>query len=248
MSSLLKGLKKDESIAGERDSVGGPQLVNSNVYPMTVTMAYLQKSKTGALGVHLTFKGEDGKELSKAIYITGGDAKGNKNTYEDKDGKEHYLPGYLTVNSLCLLGIGEELSALEEEEKTISVYDSNAKAKVMKKMPVLTALIGAKIKAGVLRQLVNKQEQTDAGYVPTTETREENEIVKFFRADDDLTVAEIEAGETEAKFIQDWLKKFKDVVVDKTSKDAKAPSGKPVAGGAPAAAKPKSSLFGKPAA
>jgi hypothetical protein len=51
--------------------------------------------------------------------------------------------------------------------------------------------------------------------------------------------------------MDDWLKKFKGQVIDKTNKDAKAPpagGAKPAPGGAPAAAKPKSSLFGKPAA
>lgn len=250
--SLLKGLKKDPTLAGERDTVGGGNVRESDIYPLTISMAYLQKSSGGALGCFLTFKDDAGKEVNQTIYVTSGDAKGNSNTYTDKDGKEHYLPGYLQVNGLCLLSIGQELSDLEEEEKTISVYDFNAKAKVMKKMPVLTALIGAKIKAGIVKQQVNKQVKGDDGvYYPTTEIREENEISKFFRDEDGLTVAEIEAGETEAKFMNDWLTKFKGQVIDKTSKDAKAPpaaGAKPAAAGAAAgAAKPKSSLFGKPA-
>jgi hypothetical protein len=250
--SLLKGLKKNPELAGERDSVGGGTLRESDVYPLTVSMAYLQESTGGALGVFLTFKDADDKEVNQTIYVTSGKDKGQKNTYIDKDGKEHYLPGYLQVNGLCLLTVGSELDEMEEEEKTISVYDFNARAKVMKKMPVLTALIGQKIKAGIVKQIVNKQEKGDDGkYYPTTETREQNEITKFFRDDDGLTVAEITAGETEAKFMNDWLAKFKGKTIDKTSKDAKAPTpgaAKPAAAGAPAAAKPKSSLFGKPAA
>lgn len=66
-----------------------------------------------------------------------------------------------------------------------------------------------------------------------------------------MTVAEIKAEATEPKFAEDWLKKFKGQVVDKTVKDAKAPNApgsKPApAGGAAPTQKPKSSLFGKPA-
>lgn len=249
--SLLKGLKKDIAApTTEKDTLGGVQLLDSNVYGATITMAYGQKSTGGALGIFLTFKTDEGKEINQTIYVTGGDAKGNSPTYKDKDGNEHYLPGYLQVNGLCLLTVGKELSDIEDEEKTISVWDSTAKAKVLKKMPVMTELIGQRIKIGVLRQTESKQEKNEANvYVPTTDTREVNEINKFFRDEDSLTVAEIEAQATEPKFMADWLEKFKGKTLDKTSKDAKAPSGKPApaAGGAASAPKPASSLFGKKA-
>jgi hypothetical protein len=246
--SLLKGLKKTNVESSEKDTLGGVQLRDSDIYPLTVSMAYLQKSQGGALGVFLTFKDEAGKELSQTVYVTGGDAKGNSSTYTDPQGNEHYLPGYLQLNGLALLSIGKGLDEIEEEEKTVSVWDSNSRAKVLKKMPVLTELIGAKIKAGVLRQMESKQVKTDNGYVPTDESVERNEINKFFRDEDGLTVAEIEAGETEAKFMADWLAKYKGQVIDKRVKDAKpAPAGAAKPGAAPAATTPKSSLFGKPA-
>lgn len=250
--SLLSGLKKANVAAKETDNLGGRQLLDSDIYSLTCSMAYLAKSGSGALGVNLTFVDDAKKEISQTVYITGGDAKGNSSTYKDKDGNEHYLPGYLQVNGLCLLTVGQELADLEDqvEEKTISVWDNTAKAKVLKKMPVLVPLIGQKIKAGILRQQVSKQVKDDAGvYVPTDESVEQNEINKFFRDEDDLTVAEIEAGETEAKFAKDWLAKYKGQVLDKRSKDAKpAPAGAAKPGAAASAAKPKSSLFGKPAA
>jgi hypothetical protein len=259
MASLLSGLKKDNVAATERDSLGGAQLLDSDVYPLTVSMAYLQKSqekdgKGGALGVFLTFKTEEGKEINQTIYITGGVDKGSSSTYQDKEGKDQYLPGYLQVNGLCLLSLGRELADLEDEveEKSISVYDFNAKAKVIKKMPVIVPLIGAKIKAGILRQQVSKQVKGDDGkYHPTAETREENEINKFFRDEDNMTVAEIEAQAEEPKFYTDWLTKYKGQVLDKRSKDAPAagaPGTAPKPAATAGAAKPASSLFGKPAA
>lgn len=243
--SLLKGLKKNDQLAGERDSVGGSRLKDSDIYPLTVGMAYAEKSSSGALGIFFTFKTEDGSEINQTIYVTSGDAKGNSTTYTDKEGKEHYLPGFLQVNGLCLLSIGKELDEIEEEERTISVYDFNAKAKVMKKKLVLVDLLGAKIKAGIVKQKVNKQVKGDNGYVPTAETREQNEITKFFRDEDNLTVAEIQAGESEAKFCDDWLNTFKGKVIDKTVPVAPTPGGAAAPATGQAAAKPKSSLFGK---
>lgn len=246
--SLLKGLKTNDQLAGERDSVGGSRLKESDIYALTIGMAYAEKSSGGALGIFFTFKAEDGSEINQTIYVTSGDAKGNKTTYEDKDGKEHYLPGFLQVNGLCLLSIGKELNELEEEERTISVYDFNAKAKVMKKKLVLVDLLGAKIKAGIVKQKVNKQAKDDNGvYQPTAETREQNEITKFFRDEDNLTVAEIQAGATEAKFYEDWLKTFKGQTIDKTVAVAAGPGGPAAPATGQAAQKPKSSLFGKAA-
>ena len=73
------------------------------------------------------------------------------------------------------------------------------------------------------------------------ETREENEVVKFFRAEDGLTVPEVEAGVTEAKFKADWEKKFTGTVRNR-AKGAEAG----VKAGAPSTAqKPTKSLFAK---
>ena len=48
--SLLANLTTDESIANEKDSVGGSGPVDSGVYSCTVSMAHIIKSQGGAMG------------------------------------------------------------------------------------------------------------------------------------------------------------------------------------------------------
>jgi len=126
------------------------------------------------------------------------------------------------------------------EKKTIKIYDPELKKEMPKEVPVLLDLLGEDITCGVLKQVVDKTSKNASGeYVPTGETREVNEIDKFFRTSDKLTIAEIVAESTEATFYNKWVEKNKGKVVNKA---------KGVAGntGSPAAAtqvKPTKSLF-----
>jgi hypothetical protein len=239
--SLLANLATDSNIEDEKDSVGGgSRIVESGLYETTIAMAYLQKSKGGALGLFLTLKAGD-KEIKQTLWMTSGDAKGNRNYYEDKNGDKKYLPGFNTANSLCLLSVGKEISAMDPEQKVVSLYSPEAKAEVPTKVDVLTELLGKEVIAGVLKQTVDKTVKNDAGvYVPTGETREENEIDKFFRASDRKTTAEIRA-QADASFADTWEKKWTGVTRDRASKNiaSGAKAGAPVA-----TKKPTTSLFG----
>lgn len=251
--SLLKNLKTDSSIAGEKDVLGGGGVFDSGYYRFTVAMAYLQESAGGALGLFLTLKDKaSGKELRSTQYLTGGRDKGQKNYYEDKQGEKQYLPGFLIGNSLAMLTTGKEISDLDTEEKVVTIYDFDAKADVPKKMPVLVDLIGKDINAGVICQLVNKKVKNDAGaYVATADTRNENEIDKFFCAREGyehFTTAEIKGKAEKPEFYISWTEKNAGKVRDRTSKDtgkAGAPGAKaPGAAAGGGANKPASSLFG----
>jgi hypothetical protein len=244
--SMLKTLTSDDSIKAETDSVGGGNgPLDSGLYKAKVTMAYVDKSKGGALGLHLTLKTEDDREVRQTLWMSSGDAKGNKNYYE-KDGAKSYLPGYLAASSLTLLGIGKEISDLDTEEKVIKLYSFDAKAELPTKVNALTDLIGAEIIVGLIRQTVDKNVKNDAGdYVPSGDTRDENEVDKFFRASDRLTTAEIRAQVTEAAFADTWEAKWAGKVRNK-AKGAAAAAGTAGAPGKPAAAagkKPAASLF-----
>lgn len=244
--SLLKALTTDSTIANETDSVGGSGPVDSALYPMTIGMAYLKKSDGGALGLFLTLKTEDGKEVRSTIYVTSGNAKGNKNYYE-KDGEKHYLPGFNIANSLALLTVGKELSELDTEEKIIKLYDFTARAEIPTKVPVIMDLLNQPIIAGIIKQIVDKNVKNDAGdYVANGETREENEIDKFFRASDKMTVAEIYAQATEPAFYETWGKKWTGQVKNKAKGAAAGGvAGAPKAASAGGATTPKpKSLFG----
>jgi hypothetical protein len=220
----------------ERDSLGGGFVVDSDLYEYTVDKAYMTQSASGAYAVNLALVTDDKKTLEATIYITTAEGK----TFYVKDGKENNLPGFTTINNLCLLAAKKDFLQLPQENKIVPVYDKDAKAKVNKSVPVIVDLIGTRIIAGVIKQVVDKTEDTGALdpkgkkiYAPTGETREVNEIDKFFRAKDGLTVAEILAGSSEAAFKQLWADKHKGVT-QMRAKGVKG--GKTGVPGAPAAA------------
>jgi hypothetical protein len=243
--SLLANLASDSSIADEKDSLGGNSVLNSAAYLLNISLAYLSKAASGALALNVVTKTEDGRELRQQFWMTSGTAKGCKNYYE-KDGEKHYLPGFTHANALCLLTVGKEISQLETESKVINLWSSEAKAEVPTKVDMLTDLLNQQIYAGVIKQTVDKTKKNDAGeYVATGETREENEIDKFFRAKDKMTTAEIRAQAAEAAFFASWEQKWTGKVKDRAKGAAAGLPGVPKLGEAPkGTAKPTTSLFG----
>ena len=243
--SLLSALNTDESIATERDSIGGSRTLESGVYNCSVRMAHISKSAGGALGLNLILETADGQEMKQVLWMTSGTAKGGTNFYTDKQGTKQYLPGFVQANALCLLTVGKEISAMDTETKVINIYSPEAKAEVPTKAEVLMDLLNQEITVGIIKQTVDKTVKNDAGvYVATGETRDENEVDKFFRAKDRMTTAEIRAQATEAVFIDSWDKKWTGKVKDKAKGAAAGLAGVPKMGGAPASKKPTTSLFG----
>lgn len=249
--SLLTALATDDSIQTERDSVGasfGP--VDSGLYNMTVSLAYLKVANSGALALALELKSDTGQVVRQDFWMTSGTAKGCKNYYE-KDGEKRYLPGFTMANSLSLLTVGKEIGQHETETKVINLYSPEAKAEVPTKVEMFTELLGKEVIAGVIRQTVDKNVKDGAGnYVPSGETRDENEVDKFFRMRDRMTTAEIRAQAESATFIDTWNEKWAGKVRNK-AKGASGTAGAPkpgngpsVAGNSPATKKPTTSLFG----
>ena len=243
--SLLKSLaSSDDTIKGETDSIGSGGVLNSGAHLGTVTLAYVTKAASEALGLVINAKTAAGRELRQTLWMTSGKAKGGKNYYE-KDGQKSFLPGYLHADSLALLTVGKSISELDTEEKVVNVYSADAKADVPTKVQMVMDLLGQEIYFGVIKQVVDKTKKNDAGvYVATGDTREENEIDKLFRAKDKLTTAEIRAGETTAVFFDTWTKKWEGQVKQRAKGAAGAagvPGAAPAAGGT---AKPTKSLFG----
>lgn len=243
--NMLATLQTDNSIAQETDVLGGgSRMLESGLYPATIALAYLEQSKGGALALNLTLKTEEGREVRQQLWMTSGREKGQKNYYEDKQGAKHYLPGFNLANSLCLLTVAKEISQLETEKKVVKLYSYETKSEVPTQVDALTDLIGKEIIAGVIKQVVDKNVKNEATgeYVPSGETREENEIDKFFRARDKMTTAEIRAQAEEPAFYNAWGEKWNGVTRDKSSKT----SNKGTAGAPKLAAsngKPTSSLF-----
>ena len=240
--SLLKNVNTDKDVQDAVDSLGGAGLLESGLYELEVKLAWLEKKTSGALFLNTVFNTADGREYKENLCITSGDNKGNK-TYYETNGEKKPLPGFAIANALTMLTVEKEITDMDTEEKTIKVYDFDAKAEVPKKAEVLVELIGKKVIAGIQKVTVDKQAKNDKGdYVNTGETRDINEIDKLFHSELKVTVAEAKAGSKEPAFYEAWNAKWTGNTRNK-AKGADGKAGAPAAaGGTPA---PKKSLFDK---
>lgn len=249
--SLLSGLTVDNDIKQEQDVIGGFGPLESNIYESTITMAFLQKSRSGALGFHVHFETDDKKTYRQTLYVTSGDAKGNKNYYVNQKGEKHYLPGFDHADAMCLLTVGKGLAEMDTEDKVVNVYSPEAGKEVPTTVPVLTELLGKKVLVGLKKQIEDKRAKNPNTnqYEPTGETRESNEIDKIFRAEDGFTTAEIRAQADKAAFVHTWKEKWEGKTHDKSTKSAGgsgAQSGAPGQANAGGGQAPRKSLFANP--
>lgn len=242
--SLLTNLTTDSTIADEKDILGGGGPVDSGLYTHTISLAYLMKSAGGAVGMVLNLKDSANREVRQTLWMSSGTAKGGKNFYE-RNGERNYLPGFVLANSLCLLTVGKEIHQMDTETKVVNVYSYDAKAEVPTKVEMVMDLLGQEILTGLIKQTVDKNVKDASGnYVASGETRDENEIDKFFRATDRMTTAEIRARADKAAFADAWEQQW----AGKTRERAKRAAAAGVAGipsgvMAGATKKPTTSLF-----
>lgn len=249
MSNSLSAVKTDASVEEDKDSLGASSPLESAIYDLTCTMAYIQKSQGGALGVvcHFDVAGQS-RDLRETFWVASGDAKGNQNYYQTKAGEKRYLPGFTNFRALCLLTSGVEPDQMQSEERVVAVYNPESKKEEPTKVEMITALIGEEIIAGVIQQMVDKNVKSDSGeYVASGETRMENTIDKFFRKGDRFTVPEILGGATSADFHTKWEEKNTGQVRDRTTKSGAGTAGQSTSPGfGQKTNKPTESLFKKP--
>lgn len=243
MSIFDRFKNNDVKVEETKDVLGGGGVRETDVYEMTIAMAFIDYAKSEAMSVTLVTKDAAGNQFRTTQWVSSGKAKGHKNYYTDRNGNNHFLPGYALVNDICLLTTDKGLEEAEVETKAVGIYNFETRTEEPQEREVLIDLIGEKVFLAVEKQVVDKTEQNDAtgDYEPTGETREINEVIKAFHADHEVTVSEAKAGVTEPTFINAWRDKYKGVTRNK-AKGAKAGGAKP---GAPAAGKPASSLFNK---
>lgn len=240
----------NDKMAGEKDTVGGFGPKESDVYGATIDYAFITRSKQGAYGLSLQFTLDgDSHKHREVIYFTSGTAKGGKNTYKDKQGNEQYLPGYLAVDSLAQCAVGKPFDKLADpEQKVIKLYNFDAKKEVATPVDMQIELVGTRVAIGLLHSIVDKNVESSPGvWVPSGETREQNNIDKFFTDGVRLTSTEKKAGVTEEAFVKTWLEKNQGKVKnDAKGAAAGGTAGAPKAGaaaGAKAAPAPANSLF-----
>lgn len=247
---LFAGLESDKSIENETDYIG-TTVLESGLYEFTIDVAFMTVADSGAKAFNLRLKYDGDKDYRQVLYVSSGKAKGGANFYTDKNGKKRYLPGFNIANAICLLTVKKEISKQVAVEKVINLWNKDAKAEKPTPVKVIDALTGKKFLGGVIKQVVDKRvkDPATAKYVPTGETREENDIDKIFRASDGLTVAEIRAKVTEAVYKDTWEKVNTGVTRNKAKGTSAAP-GTPGAAaskttpGSPTGEIPEDDLFG----
>lgn len=192
MFAGAKTAKDDTGIEGDFLRSGG--VLETDIYEATIKAMFNRgstKSKAMSIIVMLDI---NGKELMSQTWVSAGDGKV---TYkDDKDGgREKNLPGFNQMNTLALLVTGKSLGELEVEEKTLKLYDFNTKSEVPQAVDCYTELHGEKVMVAIQKQIIDKTKLIEgsnpAKYEPTGETREVNEVVKYFPADKMVTISEI---------------------------------------------------------
>jgi hypothetical protein len=230
--SLFKNMDTPSDVQQEKDTLGAGKFDpwESGAYDVVIDLAYEIESKNGAKGVCFNFKTKDGKELSQTIYATSGKEKNQLNYYVSKDGAKHYLPGFILINDIALLTLGEEIKDLDTETKVLSIYNYEAKKELPTKSEVFVDLLGKDVTLGIQKVLEDK-------YNKPGETRTVNVISKVFREADKKTTNEVRS-ESAAEFYPTWVEKNAGILVNKVGKSKQETPFTPDD-------KPKKSLFSK---
>ncbi len=243
---ILDTLNTTETdINEESDNLGGFQALESALYGLTIKHAFVTMAASKAMCLNVHFETEAKQELRQQFYVTSGEKKGCKNFYISKKGEKFFLPGFNQANALCLLTLAKPLGQMVTEEKVINLYDHTLGKETPTKVEMITALAGQKVTAGVIKQIVDKnvKNETTGAYEPTGETRTENEVDKFFRDRDGMTVPEIKAKSTESIFKDKWADKWTGQTKDKTTGTVPAGGAPGGTAGSPAATPKAESLF-----
>ncbi len=239
---MLSKFKLSDAVKIEKaaDSLGGGSFIlESNIYPFKVDIAYIDKSSFGSTTLEVRYEGvgDNKKSYRESIPLTDND--GNFEV-KDKDGTLRPYYGFTKANALLQVLIGKELHEVETREAVVKLYDFNAKAEVQVPREVLTELKGLPVQLGITKNVNNKKVLVGKEWKPdpTGAIKEVNKTHTAFRYVDMMTAAEIERDATEAKFKEKWLEKFEGTTQGKVV---------PVAGGAvagvPGAAAPDELKF-----
>ncbi|MBP93774.1 MAG: hypothetical protein CMC55_06615 [Flavobacteriaceae bacterium] len=237
--SLLGKVKNTEVDVQERDTLGGFQLHETDVYHATVKMAFIEESKKGALGLNLTAQLADGSEYRETLWFTN---QKKETFFTNTKGETQNLPGYSLANSITMLIAQTPILESETGVRVVKVYDGDAKGEVNKEVEALVDLLNQPILLAIEKQRQNKQAKTDSGYVATNEEVERNTIAKAFHHEKRVTLTEA-VGKLPPEFIDKWLAKNQGKTIDKFKEVSGAPKAGSPTSGATTSAKKKTDLF-----
>lgn len=224
----------------EKDIVASGGVLDAAVYKGTVELVYMDKAASGAININIHFN-NGSRVIRQTIYIS--NKKGGF-TYH-KDGKDFPLPGYSQVDHFFKAVTSKGIAQQVTEEKTIKIYDYDAKKELPQQRTVFMEALGKPMAVGVIK--VSEEKTTkDSGYVDGTgEFREYNEFDKWFNAETGMTrLEELDDSITEATFIHKWKEKNEGKVKVKRAKNpGAAASGATSGAPTPSESKPTTSLF-----
>ncbi|AFO70559.1 single strand DNA binding protein [Pseudomonas phage LIT1] len=238
----------NSDIKEAKDSIGGgSRIFDTDIYAFKILAAYGSESSGGALAVNFEFEEHGtGRKLKIQQYVTSNKEKGQTNYYVNAEGEKHYLPGFNIVNAICLMTAEKELAACAPEQRTLKIYDYDAKAEVPKQVPVLTDLTGKDIYLALEKIIENKRVKNEATgqYEDSSETRESNDVAAVFHFGTKKTLNEARA-KAEPEFFDKWKEAKAGTVRDKSKKVAGggAASGRPAPAGGQAGGGKPASLF-----
>jgi hypothetical protein len=190
----------------DEDYVPSGGIFDSDIYDAVIKVAFIGSAQNSQARNVTLLLDMGGRELRSQTWVSN---KAGDVTYKDKKTNEvKNLPGFNQMNSLALLAVGKNLGDLDAENLTVKLYDFDAKKELPQSVSCFSQLHGQPIKVAVQRQKVDKTKKNDSTgeYEPTGETRDQNEIVKFFAAEKAVTISEV------SQFIKSLGENFDEVV------------------------------------
>ena len=139
----------NEGLEETTDRLGGFQIRATDIYPATIKAAYAGQSVGGARNVTIVVELPDG-EYSETIYVTN---KKGENWFLNQNDKSKKvpLPGFTTIDDICLVTTGKSLAEQDSEEKVVKIYDFNERKELPKAVPMLVDLIGQTLFLGIVQ-------------------------------------------------------------------------------------------------
>jgi hypothetical protein len=122
--SLLNDVKAEEVVSGSG-------VLDSGIYAVKVTQAFLRQTESGAVMLEMQGKTESDASVFYSTCVKSGDAKGNKATYTDKKGNEQLLPGIVSLKHL-FSAVGLDIKTESPEPAKVLFKDAEIDAKVFK--------------------------------------------------------------------------------------------------------------------
>ena len=190
--------------------------LETGLYKMGITLAYLSESKNGAHGLNLHLKNADGSGpvVRQTLWMTSGKAKGTRNSYVDDNGVKHKLPGMEQADNLHALLTGNMMISADHEEKTVKLCNPATSKEENTEVTIITGLMNQPVLVGLHKNRDNKMipnpNQGPPAYIPDPSGKDRvyNEINKFFDADTGLTYAEKRAKSTDPVYLAKWKETF----------------------------------------